>query len=424
MASVRGDGLAAQGAADSAAAIGALGDFGAACRRDGGRLWGRSLCGPLILVDGATGFAAETARPPAGTFSTVGQLFVGRVPVGMQVANTAMDWGGVRWSTVRLPLPDERFALVALLIHEAFHRIQPAIGLQSRDPVNPHLDERDGRYLLRLELRALRRAITTSGATTRAAATDALLFRARRYQLYPGADTLESALEVQEGLAEYTGIRIALSETRQGPARVARSIEEFESRPTYVRALGYGTGPGLGLLLDRFAPGWRQRVRTDGFSRQLSRALGSKLPADLAGAVAQRATRYQGEILAREEDDRARVRAERVAGYRASLVEGPVIVLGGGSLMRSFNPNNLFPLGPDGTVYPTGAFTSDWGTLQVDSGAALVRVETAEVRIAAPPDLDPSSTTVTGAGWKLELAPGWKLEPGPRPGDFTAVKTP
>lgn len=412
----------AQTPADRAPAVTGVREFLSACRLDSGRLWGRSLCGPLIAVDGGTGFAVATASPPAGQFTRERSLWIGRVPEGMRVANTATDWGGQFWSTVRLPLPDDRFLRIRLLVHEAFHRIQPELDLNAPDAINAHLDDRDGRYLLRLELRALAAALQSPDPDARRAIRDALLFRARRYQIYPGADSLERSLEIQEGLAEYTGTKLALAAIGHSVAEAGKAAAEFESRATYVRSLGYGTGPLLGLLLDRYAARWKRDVRTTGMSGRLAAAVGFTPAPDLAASVAATAVRYGGEILAEFETERANTRTRFAGDYRARLIAGPVIVLAADGLSRSFDPNNLFPLGEAGTVYPTGAFEADWGALAVDHGGALVAPSNREVRVPAPPAVDSAATTIEGNGWRLELKAGWRLRPGPRPGDFTARK--
>jgi hypothetical protein len=403
-------------APDTAAAVSAIHDFAAACGRDHGALWGRTLCGPMLIADRETGFAVASERPPAGTFEARDGVFLGRIPEGMGLANTAFDWSGRRWSSVRMPLPADRFDRLALVAHEAFHRIQPAIGLAGADAMNPHLDERNGRYWLRLELHALSVALTSSGAAARIAARDAMLFRAQRQQLYPGADTLEPKLERAEGLAEYTGDKLALALTGAPVSRVA-DVREFESQPTFVRSLGYGTGPLLGLLLDRYAPGWRKRVARQGMAAQLAHALRFVPPPDLAAAAERRAPAYGAAEVGAQEDARNQDRQRRLADLRARLVTGPVLILEQNGLRRAFDPNTLMAMPPEGTVYPTGAFSAEWGSLDVTGGGALVASDYHTLRVPAPADT--AGRTIHGEGWTLELAPGWSIRPGARPGDLT-----
>ena len=94
---------------------------------------------------------------------------------------------------VSLPLPTDRFLRIRLLAHESFHRMQPELGLRATDAASAHLESESGRLWLRLELRALAEALRTQGARGRGAAMDALLFRAARQRLNPGAERLESA---------------------------------------------------------------------------------------------------------------------------------------------------------------------------------------------------------------------------------------
>ena len=404
--------------ADSSAAIQALRDYEAACRADAGALWGLSLCGPLVLVDPRTRAAVANDSPPGGSFVRRGRRFYGTMPTGIPVANTSLSWVGREWGIALLPLSGDRHARADLLLHESFHRIQDSLGLRGPDALSVHLDERDGRYWFRLELRALATAVRSRGNAARRAALDALLFRTERHRLYPAADSLERALELQEGLAAYTGNRLAMDALHTPPERVARDIEAFASRPTYVRSAAYATGPGLGLLLDRYARGWRRRVRIEGLATQLTRALHFSAPTDLEARARRRAAAYGGPAVATEEDARAEQRRREAIVNRARYVEGPVLVLRQEGLNRSFNPNTLIPFGSDGTIYPTGTFSGPWGTLEV-TGGALVASDFGMVRVPAPRDM--SGTPLRGDGWTLTLAEGWTLRPGARAGDVEAV---
>lgn len=418
-------GGSAQSTTDSAAAVAAFTDYLSACGGVGQHLWRLPLCGPILGVDRATGFSVATDSAPIGSMRPAGRLWIGRAPDGYGVANSTMQIGDQLYATVSLPLMGDRFERLRLMAHESFHRIQGELGLNSPDRINGHLDEHDGRVLLRLELRALSRALESVGAEATAAVSDALLFRARRYQLYPGADTLEAALERQEGLAEYTGTVIALASTGLDARRVVTSMEEFERRPSYIRALGYGTGPALGLLLDRLAPGWRTTDDPGALASNLKRAAAFQSPAGLAASVASRLARYDGAMVMREEEERLRGRIQQRAEYTARLVDGPVLLLHAApDLFRSFNPNTLFALGSHGTVYPTGTFTADWGRLVVNQGGALLQPDNKVVRVPLAGPVDPSRRILDGAGWQLELTNGWRLVPGDRTGDWMVAQQP
>jgi hypothetical protein len=127
---------------DSAAAA-ALREYARACAREGGRLWGRSLCGNLLLVDPATRRTVANAADSLSLLRPAEDAFVGTLPAAVGLANTAVRWGGARWAMVLRPLPADRFARLQLLAHESFHREQPALGFPTASPVSEHLDERE-----------------------------------------------------------------------------------------------------------------------------------------------------------------------------------------------------------------------------------------------------------------------------------------
>ncbi len=411
--------LHAQQTTDTAATIAGMHEFSAVCRKEGGKLWGQTLCGRLVAADAGTRFAVTSTAPPGGMFTRYGDIYVGRIPEDVRLSNTSLDWGGNAWAAVLLPLERDRFARIARLAHESFHRLQPALGLSGSDALNAHLDTRDGRYWLRLELRALAAALETRGSATRVATRDALLFRAERRASFPGADTLEAQLERQEGLAEYTGDRMALDATRAPLSRVASDVRATERRPSFVRSFAYGTGPAIGLLLDRYQPRWRTRAANVPMADALARATRFIPPGDLCEIARERAQTYGGTGLAAEEDARERERLARTADFTARLVDGPVLIVHQQSLSRNFNPNTLVPLPPHGTVYPTGSFKAEWGTLEVTSAGALVANDFGTVRVPAPAE---GGSRTEGRGWTLKMADGWSVRPGPRAGDLVVAR--
>jgi hypothetical protein len=415
---------------DTTLAMTALREADIACHRDGGALWGRSLCGPIALAERQSRLMLTNDSATTQPFLPLGDAFITTAPAGTGFANTSFDWAGRRWAMIMLPLPADTFDRVTLVMHEVFHREQDSLGLAGMDPPNNQLDELNGRVWLRFELQALAAALDALAAdepSVRSHTEDALLFRARRRQLYPLADSLEPALEIQEGLAEYTGERLAMTYTGETPRRVARKVRDYQANPTYVRSFAYATGPALGVLLDRFAPDWRRRVReVRDPARMLATSIGMRVPRDLAREADRRARRYDYPTVMREEAARDSARRGPMAAYRARLVDGPTLTFTQPWLGRNFNPQTLVGFDIRNTVYPTGTFNSVWGKLEVTNGGALLSNDQATLRVSAPgttPTAD--ARTLRGNGWTLELAPGWQVRPAlDRPGSYMVVKTP
>jgi hypothetical protein len=400
-------------AVDTTLTLGTLARFDATCDEHGRAIWGESLCGPIVLVHAPTRAAIANASDPEGRFGRRQQAWFGSLPAGLLTANTAVSWAGTRWAMVLLPLPADEFDRLALLAHEAFHRVQPALGLSGRDAQNPHLDEQQGRLWLRMELRALHAALRQDDAVGPGALHDALHFRAHRHRIFPGADSLEALLEREEGLAEYTGVVFAMSVLGvDSLTPVLRSVERADRSRSYVRTLGYATGPALGLLLDRHAPGWRPFAGERSLAHMLAEAVDFDGADTLATSVVSRAASYGYAQVAAEESERARAAAAQQADIRARLVEGPVLLLTQNDLQASFNPGELVPVPSHGTYYPTGTFQAAWGRLVVSAGGALMSPDWQTLRVPAPAaGALPGGSRIEGDGWSLELERGWTAVP-------------
>jgi hypothetical protein len=372
----------------------------ALCRADGGALWGASLCAPIMFVDRASRLAvANRAAPPLRSRDGV---FVGTLPAEQTIANTSVEWAGERWVQMVWPLPEDREARAILIMHEHFHRLRPAA---TREGDCAHLDELDGRYLLQLEWRALAAALTSADGR---ALGDALAFRAARRRAFPGGAACEDALELNEGLAEYTGVVAGASTADARTAAALRDLRAHVGDPSFVRSFAYATGPAYGLMLDRTAPGWRARVADAG-------SLTALLPAPPGAGDADA---YDGRALRASETARAERRAAELARYRRLLVEGPVLVLPLAHMKIEFDPRALLPLGALGTVYPTLRIVDDWGVLEV-TGGALLAADWQSVAVPAP---EAPNVRAVPEQWKLELAAGWELAPAARAGDYRAAR--
>lgn len=388
----------------------------AICARDQGRLWGEGLCGPILLVDPNTGALAANMPDPKGVLKLQGGIWVGAMPGSEPISNSPMEWSGRIWTELFYPRPGDDDMRHVEIAHELFHRIQPDLGLIRKDGDNAHLDTMEGRYLMQLEWRALARALRADRPEARLRAIDdALAFRVERYRLFPGAAENERALELNEAIAEYTGVKLGLVGADAQTAYALRDLSSHVADPTFVRSFAYATGPAYGLLLDRYAPGWRSRLKSHAGLDALLRAAVPAI-ADAPG-LKTRIASYDDGTLHTAEEARERQRQATLAILRGKFISGPVIQIPAHHVNYQFHPQTLQPLEEAGTVYPSIRVSGPFGALEAHDGALMTKDEKAVVISAAGADLK----ALKGDGWTLTLAPGWTLKPGPRPGDWTVT---
>jgi len=386
---------------------------------DAGTLWGAALYGPLFLVDPGSRSVVANRPDPQGLLREQDGVWVGTLSEEINPANTAVDWAGLRWTMVLWPPPTIPHARNRLLLHELFHRIQEDVGLAAENPTNGHLDTRDGRIWMRLEMRALAEALASRGSGRVASIRDALDFRAHRRSLFPDAAAEEDALERNEGMAEYTGLVLSGLPGEVLADRAAVDLERREASDSFSRSFAYGTGPAYGVLLDESGRPWREELVR---GATLGELLASAYAIEASRAPAEgRVAWYNGERVIAIEAAREVERLAREAELRARFVDGPVLQLApGAEFSFSFDPNDAVNLEGLGTVYGSSRVTDVWGILEVDSGGALfLRNEQGWFTgVVVPVPAGATTAPVAGEGWSLDLANGWELARGERAGDW------
>jgi hypothetical protein len=376
------------------------------CKREGGRLWGVSLCGPMIIADATTDtIAANQPIPHAPK------------PRFLGYANTAMKWGETRWSTFvwQMVPADDRDARGRMMMHELFHRIQPQLGLLiTRVPGQPdHLNMLEGRFWLQLEWRALATALRTSGEERTQAIEDALSFRKARRLHYPGSEGSEQPSEINEGLAQYTGTVAAFDTREKAIADTINQLEKAEDQETFVLTFAYPSGTAYGMLLDDFMPGWTRRIKhADDLGKILMRA--AKISP--TKNARQASVTYGGRQLWVAEGQRERKRKLRVAELRRKFVEGPVLVMPRGR-NAVFVTLGVTPIPGHGTIYPSYRVTGKWGNIE----AKRILVSIDGESLTVPASIETGNATLSGDGWRINLNPGWSVRSGSRSGDYQII---
>ncbi|MGO8997249.1 MAG: hypothetical protein ACLQVI_28375 [Polyangiaceae bacterium] len=403
---------------DLATALQYFHEFDGLCAADGGKLWGKSFCGPVLFVDPMTRWGVANQRDADGALVPRSGVFVGRLSEDTGIANTSVKWRGTRWTMIMWDALDpDRTERLELMAHEAFHRLQPDLDLVTTGEMNDHLDTPDGRFWIQLEWNALQAALGQSGDARADAVADGLTFRAARRARFPDAKGREVPLEISEGLAEYSGSKLAGYTDAQV---VKAALDRREANTGFVRSFAYVSGPLYGFLLDGSGAAWRKAVRKD---TDLGALVGeayriSPRPLDAADRIAKS---YGGDALRATEGERERKHALQLAAWRTSLVEGPVLIVDLKSVSEgTFDPRRVFPFGDKQTVYTTRKLIAEWGTLTVEDGAILEDAATSRGHVSLT---GAAGNHAAGTGWSLRMNEGYTIVPGERAGDFAVAKT-
>ena len=139
-------------------------------------------------------------------------------------------------------------------MHELFHCIQlRLVSSNVRAAENSHLDSLEGLCWIRLEWRALARALGASGAARASAISDALAFRAARSPALSRCRGVGAHRRPQRGIAAsrstWQGLRVR--RTRFGFAMV--ELTGAESGTSFVWTFAYASRRGIGESSSSYA---------------------------------------------------------------------------------------------------------------------------------------------------------------------------
>lgn len=377
----------------------------------------------MMFVDEASR-AAVLNRPLPGAkrHATIWRV---TLPTRLPLANTAVDYSGQRWAMLLWPLPENKTERDVLLMHESFHRIQPALGLPAgsgMEAANGHLDTLEGRIWLRAEMHALHAALIGTGDDRKRALADALLMRVYRRSLWPQAAEEERELELTEGLAESTGIDVALQDWNCRVKATIENIKTSEGQPSFVRSFAYATGAAYGQLLNMADPGWRRRVTgTFDFGTATAKAYRMAMPKADEAAAKLTLSRYDGTTIVFEEELRAEKTKTRNLRYKELFVTGRTVTFPLIKSRTSFDPRQITQFPGHGSVYSVIHINDVWGELSVTDGYALVSPEFS--RISLPLTQNLVDGQLSGEGWSATIKKTFRLAPHPkRLGSYVVVE--
>jgi hypothetical protein len=377
--------------------------------KDNGRLWNCRLEGPVILADKKSREVYANTQDSKGALLKRGNVYIGTLPENVNISSTAKEWNGTRWAMIAMPLPAEKEERLSAFIHESFHRIQPGIGFDSI-PVYScgHLDKKNGRIYLKLELEALKMALNTNNPLkVKEHIMNALFFRQYRYSFFPNSKIFECPLEINEGLAEYTGIILCGKNDIKLRQYLVSRIELFYNLPTFVGGYAYITIPIYGYFMQKQDKHWNLKINKKTNLTDFILDFFNQPEIDNIQKEVEKIRQvYPFETIVTEEEEREKKQQDIIEKYKAKFFNDTILNIKLINKRISFNPGNLIPLEDFGIIYPNLRLVDIWGVLTADSGA-LINTDRSKIIISKP--LSAKDSIIRGNGWQIKLNDSWKL---------------
>jgi len=381
------------------------------CNEDNGKLWGQNLYGPLMFVDRTTRRIVANEPDKEGLLKQKDGIYTGSYPKELIINNTAITYGGTLFGMAPLPNEDDEYRIISRGLHCLFHRFQNTINYNFSGSNTPNMEERRARIWLKLEWSALRKAIESEGEAQKVAIRDALIFREANHELYQQYVTDEIRFENYEGLATFTSIKIAAKSREEFNTRLMENLDRIYSYLSYSRSYGLIHGALYATLLDLKGFNFKEIVseNTDlgGLVMELYDIKLPEVCRDVAGSLS---LNYDIDKIYKEENLREEEIQEYINKQLSTFVEKPVVYIELESPYFDFEPEDIQPLGPEGTLYKQIRISDNWGKLTVDKRGegCLMSNNFKFLRVPAK-GYNINKNHIEGDGWDLILNNGWEV---------------
>jgi hypothetical protein len=391
------------------------------CNKDNGSLWGENLYGPVMFVDNLSREIYANVADSNGILKAREGIFTGVLPKERLITNNVIEFGGVRYAMVPLPDTEDRYRITARSVHSLFHCYQERHDLKPSTFNTRHLNDKNSRFYLKLEWKALISAIGATGELRRQAIRDALIFRGARRELFPEALTDENKFENYEGLTTFTYVKLCTEDNDEMRARILEYLDRIYSNSSYASGYGFVHGALYATLLNDMGFDFKQIKQADfDLGKATREAYGVTLPEvcrDIAGSLAMN---YDVQAIRTEESEREAMINERTGKIVTTFFEKPVVTVTMESPNFSYEPEDINFLDSLGTLYERLRVSDNWGRLTVDDGGALLANDLRTLRISARV-MEIDRNHISGAGWHLILNDGWQAVTG-EDGSYAVIK--
>ena len=381
------------------------------CNSDSGKLWGENLYGPIMFVERTTRRIVANSPDKEGLLKSKDGVYIGLYPRELLVNIAPVIFGGTQFAMAPLPEVEDEFRAKTRAIHSLFHRFQEKQGIATAMFNANNMDEKEARLWIKLEWKALRKAINTEGEESMLALRDALIFRGSNRELYHKYATEANRFETYEGLAAFTFTKLCTRSPEEFRTRLFEMLDRVYSMESYARSYGGIHGALYTTLL--YNKGYDiSQIKTDDFDlgnavRELYNVELPVICRDVGGSLA---VNYNLDEIKKEELKRDERIKESINNQANIFIQKPVVFLELESPYFDFEPEEIHALDSLGTLYNSIRVSDNWGKLTVDKGGCLVANNLKFLRITAK-SFKADKNHVSGDGWHLILNNDWELIP-------------
>jgi len=381
------------------------------CNRDNGKLWGKNLYGPILFVERVTRRAVANMPDNDGLLKSKDGVYTGIYPKELILTNGPVKFGGTQFAMSPLPAEEDGYRIKTRAIHSLFHRFQENEGVLPSAFNANNMDEKEARLWIKLEWKALKKALKTDGEERQLTIRDALIFRGSNRELYHKYADDENRFETYEGLATFTYTMLCTNSHEEYISRLFENLDRVYSMQSYARSYGFIHGALYASLL--YEKGYNiKKINADSIDlgKAVKELYNIKLPVicrDVAGSIA---LNYDIDLINKEEEQRLADIRESIHRQISIFTEKPVVFLELESPYFDFEPEDIHSLDTLGTLYNSMRVSDNWGKLTVDKGGCLVSNNLKYLRITAK-IFKMDKNHISGEGWHLILNNDWELVP-------------
>jgi hypothetical protein len=379
------------------------------CNRDDGKLWGRNLYGPLMFIDRSSRRIIANQPDEEGLLKGKDGIYTGLYPKELIINFTPVKFGGKLFAMAPLPNTEDEYRIKTGAIHGLFHRFREISGIDPASYNTNNMDEKEARLWIKLEWKALRKAINSNGEERQVSIRDALIFRGSNRELYQKYAGDENRFETYEGLSTFTYTLFCTNSSEEFKTRLFENLDRIYSMQSYARSYGFIEGAMYASLL--YVKGFDfHKLQADNFDlgNAVKELFNIDLPLicrDVAGSIAMN---YDLNAINKEEEIRLADIRESIHKQISTFTEKPVVFLELESPYFDFEPEDVHPLDTLGTLYTSMRVSDNWGKLTVDKAGCLVSNNFRYLRLTAK-GFKEEKNRISGEGWQIILNNDWQL---------------